>query len=492
MGFSLALGCSVNVCQADFTLTGDNFGDPSLDGPTFTSLFIGTAGGAPGTLTINSATTIGNGSVVNVELDLGIGAASFDTNTAGGAGSVTVTDNNSQLIVGGPLQDGGFSVGSNGPNPGTGTLNVFNNGMVIFKDSDNIDSFISFNVGSGGDGTLNINSGGKVQVLDEDQTASDIAIRVGRTSGGIGTMTISGAGSQLLMQGRGPFFDIGREEGTGTVTVENGASLDIIGPSDKGAALYVGRNGGDGTLTVTNASVRVIAENNDGVVRVGREVDSNGLLTISGPNALLEVNDFGIGVQNNLSDGGAGSVVLNGGAQIKAINTTIGTDGALLGNGTINGNVTNNGGLVGADVNTTKALKANGATLTINGDYTQTAGVLEVALDASGVSDVTVTGATLISNGIIRLIILEGFVPSGAPIPLVNGGGTISIDPAVVLEVIGGEDLNVDLTPDGSIKIESATPTPIPTLSQWAMLLLAGLLVLGGIWASRNRRQTAI
>lgn len=701
-----------SLSQADIILEGDNAGIPNQD----QTLTIGTANS-------NGSLIINNGSTVTANEAFLIGQS------PNGVGITTVTDNGSQLTVGG-TEFSGFAIGeadhSGGGNFGTGTLNISNNAVVTFKDEAEADSFISFNVGSDSNGTLNINSGAKLQILDENAMAADFAVRIGRHPGGIGRVTISGPGSQLLMQGRGPFFDIGRQEGDGSVTVEDGASLDIMGVSDNNVVLTVGREGGKGTLSFNNASALIdsnffsqlrigrndgegmltatnsqitvrttgmlwsngdagvanifvgrnnpnapnaklildnaqvtveggpfprlfiadeggkgeveinngstlliqnstdpdnttdnegsgvqisgnfsrtgilgiltidgansrlevsdtngafvnagsnqgqgilnirngghleIASTNDfaalqigqngstGEVNldnatvtlrvaagisegaflivgrdggngtlninnnsrlelidpdnessavIGRTVDSTGLVKVTGANALLDANSLlGIGVDFELNDAGTGSLQLFDNGQVNAAETVIGTNGSLLGNGTVNGNVTLNGGLVSGDTNATKSLntKAEGERLRINGNYIQGSGVTEVRLDEDGDSDIAVTGTADLMGGTLSIMLPDDFAASADPISPFAGGGAVMIRSGLTVQIVseGNREFEADINPDGTITIVPVIP--IPTLSQWAMLILFGLLVLSGIWATKRRQPIGL
>jgi hypothetical protein len=122
--------------------------------------------------------------------------------------------------------------------------------------------------------------------------------------------------------------------------------------------------------------------------------------------SLLGIGSNGAGNNNT----GTGSVFLSGMSTVNATNVVIGQNGLLGGNGTVNGNITNNGG--------TLSPGASPDPLYINGDYTQTGGVidLEVVPDGTGgfLTDTVVFGigyTVQISDTLINVVFRDGADP---------------------------------------------------------------------------------
>src|SRR5690606_402781 len=107
---------------------------------------------------------------------------------------------------------------------------------------------------------------------------------VGRYSGGEGTLVIDD--SDFVIQGSsavGAFMHVGREGGTGSVVVTNEGSLGIAG---SGAILVVGREAGsEGSLLVDGGDVSLHAYADNATVMIGRD-GGNGTMTLQNGSTL--------------------------------------------------------------------------------------------------------------------------------------------------------------------------------------------------------------
>ena len=209
----------------------------------------------PGSKWVVGRNTVNNGTAL-----MSIGGS------ASGSGAVTVS-NGSLLRIDGTGSAGpfdGLNVGSNG----TGSLTVSGLGSRVEVVSA-LNPYINV-------GTNNSAANGSFQIL-AGATAKSLYANVGR-NGGFGAMVVDGSGSLLELSGVGVviantqangspgFINIGRNSGNGQVTVSNGGRILI---SDGGLNGRVG-GGSPGLI-------------------VGRDANSVGLLTISGPGSTVEI-----------------------------------------------------------------------------------------------------------------------------------------------------------------------------------------------------------
>jgi T5SS/PEP-CTERM-associated repeat protein len=204
----------------------------------------------------------------------------------------------------------------------------------------------------GGDGTLTIQNGGVV---------SNSLGAVGFANGSTGMVTVSGAGSTWTSIGQ---LHVGGIGGSASLTIQSGGSL------NSGLGLVGNDANGPGSVTVTGA---------------GSTWTSSGDLFV------------GASSEGTLNVASGGEVSLTG-------LLTVGAFGTVKGNGTITGDVANEGSVApGSSV----------GTLHINGDYAQAADgelAIEIA-SASSYDRLEVTGTAML-DGTLRVLLLDGFVPS--------------------------------------------------------------------------------
>ncbi|MEO5772474.1 MAG: PEP-CTERM sorting domain-containing protein, partial [Burkholderiaceae bacterium] len=321
----------------------------------------------------------------------------------GGSGTVNVTDGGKITMVGQLGNTPNLTVLDVGrDSTSTGILNIGGPGSVVSVSqasvvpgggpSEALNPLVRLGR-DGGSGTLNIIDGGKLlidgravsTVADTRQTRLNIGGN-GSTLGGTGVALVSGAGSEIRLTGSdtlvvvgsgsaaagaaissgtltvqngasvssigmlvgnlaatgavnvnnaslnfsgqetgnllsGAFLSIGRDGGTGTVNVTNGGVVNLTNPGSAGAALNLGGTlsgpTGNGTLNVTDSTVNVTATGGTAQFRVGR--DGTGTSTFT--NSTLNVsgataNDSRVIIAQ--LPGSTGTLTLNAGSVINA------------------------------------------------------------------------------------------------------------------------------------------------------------------------------
>jgi T5SS/PEP-CTERM-associated repeat protein len=313
-------------------------------------------------------------------------------------GTATLTVENSASMTA-----WGVWIGTNAG--GNGSVAVDNATVSVSGEAD---------VGVSGAGVLTISGGGRF--------TADHSF-VGAYAGATGAVTVDGAGSTLDF-GAG-FLAVGNA-GTGTLTVENGASLNV---GLLGFASYAGSQG-------------------DGMVSgAGSTVTDSGLLDIGA--------------------GGSGSLTISAGATVAAANVSIGDDGGVTGSLTVDGA---GSALWVGPGETDVGVNGAGVLDITNGGSVSTDG-LDVGVQSGGTGQVTVDGAgsalTFAGNAIIgdggagMLTISDSAAASNASGGLAIGNqigsdGTVTVDNAVLrLSLDNGEGwLNVGNNGSGSLTVQ--------------------------------------
>uniref|UniRef100_UPI00334210AC autotransporter outer membrane beta-barrel domain-containing protein n=1 Tax=Castellaniella defragrans TaxID=75697 RepID=UPI00334210AC len=248
----------------------------------------------------NGTLTISEGAIVS--LQYGSGRIGVDQ---GSVGEVTVTGsgtkwNSSELKVG---------VGGNGTLTieDNATVSV-NNGIIIGSVENSsgivtvktgaklINDFNLTYVGNEGTGTLTIESGGSV--------SSGGQVSIGREHGSEGTAHVIGPGAKWTISDT---FWVG-DNGTGTLTIENGGSV------VSSAETIIGGTYGDGTVTVSGSNSELINE----------DLESSWLYVGSYGSGTLTIADGGtVGVGNvrlaDYSSGATGTINIGAAADAAAV-----------------------------------------------------------------------------------------------------------------------------------------------------------------------------
>ena len=485
----------------------DNGGSGTFtqDGGTVSAnggLTLGQRAGTGGIYHLNSGTLNVTGNIVNgagsgtMNIDGGVlnlltssAAAGFDTLRLGNAGSTTgsLTVTGSQAFTIADLIVGNEGAGAITQNSGTVTATTLSlasqsgssgaytlNGGTLTVTGDITD----------GAGASKLTIDGGTLVLGGSAITVD-TLWIGDLAGRTGSLSLSGT-ETVTVTG----LEVGERSGsTGLLNIGDDASLIVNGWSRLG-------NGGSATVEQTGGEVRfnggfALADGSgagtyrisDGelfVTSLTIGMRSAGILEVSG-NAVVETTTLYVGSRTDDNYGAVGTVTQTGGL-VKATNTGIvlaknaggtgiynlqggvlqattidpglGTGefhftGGTLQAGTVNIPLVQEGGILspGASV---------GAT-TINGDYTLSAGTLQIELDALGSSDLlTVNGGVNLTGGSLELLL--GYEPSlgdsftilvNDEADAINGVFAGLSQGAKVLGSFGGEDYSFRIAYNG-------------------------------------------
>jgi len=362
-GSSVTIG-SGDSSSATSTFYGGSGSAQVKSGALLHSLYNLTVGfdGTVGSLLVDNATALADRFVT-------IGSG---TDRVGGNGTVTL-QNGGVLRAGGQHITGLSGIGI-GVGPGnSGSVTVTGSGSVLDANGDRLSIGTRPSSGSSlpgtGSGTLTISAGGKA-LAGSSYADVEAALAVGAATNEVGTLSVIGAGSQLMVSGRA-----------------------ILGGNDIGAGVVAG---GTGALSVTG----------------GGRVQAGGVTVLGGSSVALDVA--------SVLD--AGGLALAAGATLAAAGGTLlgdVTDGGTLSNAggalSITGSVTGAGNLqvgagllsVGGSIGAeTVAFTAPGATLRMHGltgAATVTGFQAGDSLDLAGVTGATLstsaTGAVVQAGG---------------------------------------------------------------------------------------------
>ena len=365
-----------------------------------------------GSITIN-----GQGSTYSTPNDLLLGRGT-------GTNAITV-ENGGQLYTGNAfVGEGSSSVSTNIGATVTGAGSYWNAGEFL-------------GVGGGPNAaTLTISDGATVTAQ------STVAIEsIG--SGATGIATVTGPGSQLLLPGTalavGEFINGG--EGNGTLTISNGglvsAQTVTLGEFDAGTTGVLnldGTSSARGVLVTTSLAKDLgsgTVNFNGGILRAGAS-SSNfisgfgaGSLVVDTGGLYLDTNGFDVTITDGLSGSGGltkiggGTLVLDsdntlrGNSEVSAGtlvvgdsssnavlggNLTVDAAAALLGYGTIGGNLTNNGTVVPGGTSGTMGA------LSVGGNYTQAStAALSIEVSPTSASQLKVSGSATL-NGVLAIV----------------------------------------------------------------------------------------
>lgn len=504
--FSLGLG-DVNTAQ-------DSTGTVLVDGPGSSITLNGfSAGGAAaggtigrdggvGTLTLRNGATLGisapgatsGGPGFTLGRDGGTGTLNIESGamlsldgtgvtggtgpgfTVGSSGTGALTVTGASLNLAANRFGGGMTIGTAG---GTGTVTLENGADVLMTGSPDGSSpnlGFGFNLGRStvtSQGTLNV-SGGATLTLNS--TTSGGGFTIGDL--GIGTVTVSGAGTTVLQDGltasATPGITIGAQAGsTGTLTIQDGA-LWTINRSNAGCCLTVGRLG-HGVLRILNGGHLIL--NDTSSVGAGSGIrfgGDGGTLTggtfdalISGPGSALSINSaVDGGMLIGWRNGSSGTVTVSDGATVStdafAVGLNAGSAATLnvAGAGTAINLVGDVPGVQGAGISVgasgvgtmnvsggaqvTVDSGTRGAGLTVGGSRTATAGGTGT-LDVSGAdSKISLIGATITFS--------VGYDITGGSTPT-TGTATVSGGAQVLLDVNGRGSVGSTVGSTGSVTV---------------------------------------
>jgi outer membrane autotransporter protein len=327
---------------------------------------VGGFAGSSGTLAVTSGASM----TVAGELSVGAAGSPGDTLSISSGGTVTSGSSGAAGAFGGVIA-GGTTGSASG---GTATING-NGSSWDIKDS--------LSIGAGGTGLLTASDGGALQV-------DGSTIELGHNAGGIGTLSLTGAGTSLMSNSQ---MIVG-DAGTGAFDVAAGAQS-----SGATAVLTAGNQAGSsGTVHITGdgSSVSFASATIGAAGTATANIDDGGMMTVT--------NDMVIGADN------AGTV-------------NITTGGGL----TVNGDLS-----LGQNVGSTGILNltGDGASVEVDGDLM--AGV-------SGDAQINITeGASLSDGGI--LAVNPG---STAIVTLTDQNSSWDVSDDLIIGVAGAATVNI-------------------------------------------------
>ncbi|MCA9416010.1 MAG: hypothetical protein KC917_07060, partial [Candidatus Omnitrophica bacterium] len=302
-------------------------------------------------------------------------------------GEVRVSSGTLQSLVGDPVYIG-YVEGSTGC-------------LILEGEDSRLDTFGRVDVGFQGDGTLIVDGGAQASI-DGTLHIGGVAENEGR-----GRVDIKdGIPNQLQSRIQAGLLEVG-VSGRGILNLLDTASLGAD------AARFGTEAGGDAIVQIRRSSIIDISGN----VTIGQnepaEFETRGKANI----ILDEVDDEFAILEGN-------QITLHEGS-------------AIIGNGIVcaEGGFTNEGGTLTPSVDVDEILSKQGATsntLTIQGNYTMTSGVLEIAASGLGLGEhgiIEVTGTADIQSASIHFVFQDGFLPkTDDEIPFFMGEGDLTVE----------------------------------------------------------------
>lgn len=437
--------------------------------------FVANGAGSVGTLTI---TDTGSTLSLSPSLALIVGQDAVIENVATGSvfGTPGGTSSGSlKVLSGGTLNSGASELGTNAnvkPLP-PGLLNValgtetaagnalINGSNTVWNITSATSAGLNLGEGANSTGNLTISNGGAVNLGVTSAPLTSVLNLGGDSSyaGGSGMITVNG-GSLNFTSGSGDAVNVGRNQGSGTMTVDGGGTVSGFFTG------VVGRDGSTGSLTINGPGSSVSLSGSSAAggafLDVG-QVDTVALAPMLGPstNGTLTVDNGGIltiDLDNNVGggfqagrNGGTGTVTVTGaGSRIVVSgdnsNTTtasgvgIGRSGTgalnILAGGNLTISNTGTGGNSGMAIGGTPGQVANGeqpgtGTVVVSGggsqlDVQSPHGFITAGYSGTGTLDVANGGA----------VSAEGITVGRSSGSL----GTVSVDGAASLVTLAGAD----------------------------------------------------
>jgi hypothetical protein len=358
--------------------------------------------GTPGSATTGRVNVLAGGALLTESASIAQGpGGSSPAGTERSFGSVVVDGSNSVWrVTGGSVADprAAFVTVANHANA-WGTLTVSNGGRLQFDATPNFVNGINLTENNGRSDTLVSGSGSGMDI-------NGGVLQVGRRLG-TATMTVNAGATVNDVY----YLSVGRDGAIGSMTVDGAGSAVTInraGPANTSDAafqggLHVGRNG-TGTLTVSNGAridvTSTTAANRARYVELGVGAASSGTLNISGPGSLLRVS--------------VDSLVAGGGP-----NETLGPYAGVGAQGAGTLNIEAGGRLVLEGSYVSTEADRRGSVVAIGGGSDTTAG-------ARGIAVVRGAGSEISVNGAERFIVVGRGPGSFGDLTLADGGKVLS------------------------------------------------------------------
>lgn len=330
--------------------------------------------------------------------------------------------------------------------------------------------FITIGGRSGAQAVVNVTGGAQINIDDGTGTAHD-----GTVSRGAG---FSLGGNSALGFG-----------GEGTLNVDGKGSAVTVSAVNGGEFVGIGRTqGGGGTVNVTNGG-RIVVENkvtSDGVLMATNADSGTAILYVDGEDvdgnaSLFDAGRFlGVGVTGGLANTAGATVTVTNQGVVKADSIGVGGAGTINGDGTLVGNViVNPGGTIAPGLSP--------GTLTIDGNFDFTDGVLEIEVAGTGAGQfdvLNVLGDADLSGGTILFSFIDDFLPEADDVfefLMADGGVSVSddvdfayqgVDESFEFLILAG---GMGLSFDAVNNAEPLNPVPLPAAA-WLFLSAMGLL----------------
>ena len=369
----------------------------------------------------------------------GVASAVANTGSVSGAGTyalgktnLTVGSLGSSTTVSGAIQDGGVSGGTGGSitKLGAGTLTL--TGADTYTGGTIINS-----------GTLDVSGGGRLEGTS--------GITLGQNAGDSGTLHVSGASSRVTTAGS---IVVG-SAGTGTLTIENGATVTAA------SLLLGGSSGATGVLNIGSSSIA-------GSLNAATVTNAVGATGVVNLNETDSTYTFASSLRNTLTlnQNGSGTTILTG--------TNTYTGGTNLNAGTLR--VSSNANLGG----TGGGLSFNGGTLQLSATITNLSRTL---LLSAGGGSIDTGSFSLTSAGTISGA--GGLTKLGSGTLTLNGTSTYSGGTTVDSGVLRGttDSLQGNIVDNGNVTfLQVADGTYAGAMSGTGSLtkLSAGNLTMSG------------
>ncbi len=316
----LSVASGATVATAGYLSIGGQSGTAAVAGGSGIVTVDGGTIVTSGVTTVADATlaaygiVLGQGSLSTGMLQVGAGGIVV-ANATSGSGGVAVGEvagaTGSIDVNGGFLQVSGGSllIGQGG----TGIVSVENGGTIVAGGGNA--GAVGLGGQAGGMGSLAVQAGGQFIL-------NNVGLNIGDAAGAAGAVTVTGSLSALQLLGGGslpaPAIEVGLN-GTGTLSVLNGASAAAAGNIVIGDALGAGSSGhgtvivgGTGSLSVGSASVLTAG----GAISLGQGSLTTGSLQIGAGSAVDVTGSVVAGGTASGPSGGAGTIVVNGSLEV--------------------------------------------------------------------------------------------------------------------------------------------------------------------------------
>lgn len=402
LGGMLTLGLGPEA-DGTLTITGEGT-DLRMDaGGLNCCMTIGREGS--GTLTVDAGARLTFTDIKTGGVLLGYLAAGEGTLTIRNGGTVEINGSRVWGMTVGRLGHGRLEITGGGQLIATGTSSSGGSNIIFGGSSTSVTGGTFDVLISGQDSTLSLGgtdasfvlgrmpgASGTMTVNDRATVNADLFV-VGRSAGSSASMNVSGSGTTVNLTGdpegtRGAGFTVG-EAGTGTMTVDLGAVINIDGTATSQPTGFSvgGSTGGTGTMTISGGAQ--VLTDATGRSSIGSTPGSTGTVTVTGASSLIDAGAFlGIALDRDGNPGGTGTLTVSNGGTVRAALIRCGPGGRINGDGGI---------IIGdviADPGCVITPGSSPGTLSIIGSFTSLGAKIVLEVDANGNHDVLAVEGT--------------------------------------------------------------------------------------------------